>query len=79
MPGLNSNSSKHVDEKEIYTPATLEDTVDKQEDVPIHTHRVHLRDVDEAAKLVAGFHGEVTEEQSLRVRRKVDRHMLPLM
>ncbi|KAK8845605.1 hypothetical protein IAR55_006321 [Kwoniella newhampshirensis] len=42
-------------------------------------HHVALHDVDEAAAFVAGFHGEITEEQSRRVRRKCDMHLLPLM
>lgn len=38
----------------------------------VETHQVRLKDVDEAAQLVAGFHGEITEEQSRRIRHKID-------
>lgn len=33
-----------------------------------HAHQIKLSDADEAAKFVAGFSGEVTEEQSKRGR-----------
>ncbi|WWD22552.1 hypothetical protein CI109_107045 [Kwoniella shandongensis] len=42
-------------------------------------HHVQLDDVDEAAAFVAGFKGEITPEMAARVRRKCDRHLLPLM
>ena len=48
-------------------------------DSAINTHQVHLKDIDDAAALVAGFQGEITEEQSRRVRRKIDLQLLPLM
>ena len=76
MPGVRSDGGEDVEGKESYVPETEKG---KSEDVAVHQHRVHLRDVDEAAKLVAGLHDEITPEQSLRVRRKIDRHMLPLM
>lgn len=38
----------------------------------VETHQVRLKDVDEAAQLVAGFHGEITKEQSRRIRHKID-------
>lgn len=76
MSGGRSDRGEDVEGKESYVPETEKG---KNEDVAVHQHRVHLRDVDEAAKLVAGLHDEITPEQSLRVRRKIDRHMLPLM
>lgn len=54
-------------------------TSGKTSGTSVETHQVKLRDIDDAAALVAGFHGEVTEDQSRRVRRKVDLHILPLM
>ncbi|KAJ7171168.1 MFS general substrate transporter [Mycena filopes] len=43
------------------------------------TLEVSADDVDTAATLVSGEHGELDAEEGLRVRRKVDRHILPLM
>lgn len=78
MSGIEYNTSKEIDEKDVAV-SPPEYTPNKREDVAVHTHRVHLRDVDDAAALVAGVHDEITEEQSRRIRRKIDRHMLPLM
>ncbi|ORY25069.1 putative membrane transporter [Naematelia encephala] len=44
-----------------------------------HAHKIKLKEADAAAELVAGFHGEITEEESMRIKRKCDRHLLPLM
>lgn len=76
MSGVRPEGGQHVEAKETYIPETEKG---KNEDVQVHQHRVHLRDADEAAKLVAGLHEEITPEQSLRIRRKIDWHMLPLM
>lgn len=59
------------------TPSAVERTTSGRHDIA--KHRVALKDADEAAKFVAGYHGEVTEEQSRRVRQKIDRHMMPLL
>ena len=42
-------------------------------------HRVHLKDIDEVAELVAGFDREITEEEVKRIRRKIDYRLLPCM
>lgn len=42
-------------------------------------HTIQLKEVDEAAAFVAGLAGEVEPAAALRVRRKIDLHLLPLM
>ncbi|XAO26352.1 hypothetical protein I312_105189 [Cryptococcus bacillisporus CA1280] len=42
-------------------------------------HTIQLKEVDEAAAFVAGLAGEVDPAAALRVRRKIDLHLLPLM
>lgn len=44
-----------------------------------HDHNVNLRSADKAAELVAGFHGEITEEEKNRVRRKIDWNLMPIL
>ena len=66
------------DEKDIFESPAVE-SADRTGDITVETHKVKLSEIDDAAELVAGFHGEVTEEQSRRVRRKIDLHLLPLM
>lgn len=65
------------DEKQQASP--IVNSNEKSGNSTVQTHQVHLKDLDDAAALVAGFEGEVTEEQSRRVRRKIDLHILPLM
>ncbi|EME82449.1 uncharacterized protein MYCFIDRAFT_40591 [Pseudocercospora fijiensis CIRAD86] len=45
----------------------------------VETHQIRLQDADEAAKFVAGFDRVVTEEESRRVKRKIDLHLMPLL
>ncbi|KAF8962206.1 MFS general substrate transporter [Flammula alnicola] len=40
---------------------------------------VSAKEVDTAAELASGEQGEVDPEEALRVRRKIDKHILPLM
>lgn len=42
-------------------------------------HQIKISKADEAAAFVAGFGRPVTEEESARVRRKIDWNLLPLM
>lgn len=69
-------------EKDI-VPATTTTVVDASPDLHGYEHeekhRVRVSDADEAAKFIAGFGRDVTEDESNRVRRKIDLNMLPLM
>lgn len=58
--GEENNSSLNSEEKHRVT--TSIQPVDGHNDV--HVHQIKLADADEAAKFVAGFDGEVTDEQS---------------
>lgn len=75
--GVPSAEEKNISHFVQETP--VPETPPESASVNVETHQVRLQDVDEAAKFVAGFHGEITEEDSRRVRRKIDLHMLPLM
>lgn len=66
-----------------YTPLTTFDMSlnenEKDDDYKGNSHNhVSIRQVDEAAAL-AGSGGEVDPAEASRVRRKIDRHILPLM
>lgn len=63
-----SNDGKSNGNQKVAT-STVEPLKDSSN---VETHKVRLKDVDEAAQLVAGFRGEITEEQSRRIRHKVD-------
>lgn len=45
----------------------------------VHNHTVVLQSADKAAELVAGFHGDITEEEKMLVRRKIDLHLMPIL
>jgi MFS transporter, ACS family, allantoate permease len=60
-----------VDTKERY-----ED--DSSKDVTMHPN-VAVSVVDTAAALVSGNESELDPEEALRIRRKIDKHLLPLM
>ena len=51
--------------------------------VNVDVDNVHVavadRDVDTAAQLVVGIEGELSAEESNRIRKKIDWHILPLM
>ena len=78
MSTTSSTTPPPGDEKHT-NPSPVVETSGKNEDTKVATHQVRLCDIDEAGAFVAGFDGEITEEQSRRVRRKIDKHMLPLM
>ena len=59
------------------SPATAQRTASLQTDAG--THLVALNEVDAAARLIAGYHGQVTEDESRRIRRKIDWHIMPLL
>jgi hypothetical protein len=75
--------SESKDEKNIHgaeTSVLPVEAVDTEHGASrIERHKVALADADEAAAFVAGFQGEITQEQADRVRRKIDWHILPLM
>ncbi|KAH9886673.1 MFS general substrate transporter [Cubamyces lactineus] len=62
---------------------SFSDTDEKKVQVNVDIDNVHVavadRDVDTAAQLVAGIEGELTAEESNRIRKKIDWHILPLM
>ena len=64
-----SDERKASGNEEKIVTSTVEPVKDSSN---VETHQVRLKDVDEAAQLVAGFHGEITEEQSRRIRHKID-------
>ena len=77
---MGSNDSSSFDEK---ASADL-----KSHDVSVtvsptdqHAHHLAFRQkqVDEAAQLVAGQDLELDEAEALRIRKKIDWHILPLM
>ena len=46
----------------------------------VHVHLAFKQDqVDTAAQLVAGEHIELDVEEATRIRRKIDRHIMPMM
>ncbi|KAJ7257601.1 major facilitator superfamily domain-containing protein [Mycena rebaudengoi] len=55
---------------------TEKDVSEKQNHAAVE---VSVKEVDTAAALVFGEHGELDPEEALRVRRKIDYHLLPLM
>lgn len=78
MSEVRSSTPLQDSEKTTIHPPTG-DAYTKGTSVGVQVHNVRLHDIDDAAAFVAGYQGEVTEEQSRRVRRKIDRHILPLM
>lgn len=62
-------------EKVTYGPAVI-DNLSSEEG---HTHNVLLQTADKAATLVAGFHGEITDAEKDRVKRKIDWHLMPIL
>ncbi len=52
---------------------------EKNAQVDVHHVAVADADVDTAAKLAAGLDHELTPEESERLRKKIDWHILPLM
>ena len=51
---------------------------EKKSEVNVHVALV-TDEVDTGAALVAGKHVEITPEEGRRIRRKIDRHLMPLM
>ncbi|KAF5347289.1 hypothetical protein D9756_009973 [Leucocoprinus leucothites] len=40
---------------------------------------VSTKEVDTGAELVAGYVGELDPKEGIRIRRKIDKHIIPLM
>lgn len=51
---------------------------EKKSELNVHVALV-TDEVDTGAALVAGKHVEITPEEARRIRRKIDRHLMPLM
>ncbi|KAF8878220.1 MFS general substrate transporter [Infundibulicybe gibba] len=62
-----SSGSHNADEKQ---------SIEKREDVFV---KVSSKEVDTAAEVAGGDYGEFTLEENLRLRRKIDWHIIPLM
>lgn len=60
------------------TKDSFSDADEKQVQVNVHV-AVADQDVDTAARLAAGVDQELTPEESNRLRKKIDWHILPLM
>lgn len=58
---------------------SFSDTDEKKTQVDVHHVAVADADVDTAAKLAAGLDQALTPEESDRLRKKIDWHILPLM
>lgn len=71
--------SKEFSEKDIAAPITTVLPVSTEDNDGVEKHHIKISKADEAAAFVAGFDRVVTEEESARVRRKIDLHLLPLM
>ena len=57
---------------------SFSDSDEKKHDVNVHV-AVAEKEVDTAAQLVAGQDFELDPEEALRIRKKIDWHILPLM
>ena len=60
------------------TKDSFSDVDEKKVQVNVHVAAVD-KDVDTAAQLAAGIDQELTPEESNRLRKKIDWHILPLM
>ncbi|OSD00722.1 MFS general substrate transporter [Trametes coccinea BRFM310] len=61
------------------TKDSFSDTDEKKVQVSVHVAVAADKDVDTAAQLAAGLDAELTPEESIRIRKKIDWHILPLM
>ncbi len=78
---MGSHDSSSFDEKASADVKSAHDVTVTVAPTDEHAHHLAFRQaqVDEAAQLVAGQDFELDEAEALRIRKKIDWHILPLM